>query len=67
MHLLISQEYNTSELPTGFLFKIIFLSTWGDVHYVGLNGIEIYDHKGDPVLKDKKQEMKIFAEPPSVC
>lgn len=29
------------------LLKFLFLSTWGDSHYVGLNGLELYDHRGE--------------------
>ncbi|XP_067212805.1 katanin-interacting protein-like isoform X2 [Linepithema humile] len=36
------------ELPSGDLLVIDILSTWGDKHYVGLNGIEIFSHTGEP-------------------
>jgi len=40
-------------------------STWGDVYYVGLNGIEIYDGDGAPVvLADPVQQ--ITANPPDI-
>lgn len=54
-------------MPTGFLYKIRLLSTWGDFDYVGLNGIELYDHKGEPLLNNKKsRDYKMAAEPSSV-
>jgi len=42
------------------------LSTWGDFDYIGLNGIEFYDHKGEPLLAKKSRDYKIAAEPSSV-
>jgi len=53
-------------LPTGFLYKIRLLSTWGDFDYIGLNGIEFYDHKGEPLLTKNSRDYKIAAEPSSV-
>jgi len=35
------------------------LSTWGDKHYVGLNGIEIFSHTGEPAkIKEIYVDMK---------
>ncbi|XP_071570324.1 katanin-interacting protein-like isoform X4 [Temnothorax nylanderi] len=36
------------ELPSGDSLIIDILSTWGDKHYVGLNGIEIFSNTGEP-------------------
>ncbi|XP_020277981.1 protein KIAA0556-like isoform X2 [Pseudomyrmex gracilis] len=36
------------ELPSGDSLVIDILSTWGDKHYVGLNGIEIFSKTGEP-------------------
>lgn len=30
--------------------KIDIYSTWGDNHYVGLNGIELFDNNGKSVI-----------------
>ncbi|XP_026830568.1 protein KIAA0556 isoform X2 [Ooceraea biroi] len=36
------------ELPCGNTLVVDILSTWGDKHYVGLNGIEIFSNTGEP-------------------
>ncbi|NWH67216.1 K0556 protein, partial [Geococcyx californianus] len=67
-----TQEENSVEAYDGNDFKIPVLpygqhliidiqTTWGDRHYVGLNGIEIFSSKGEPV-----QISKIRAEPPDI-
>ncbi|KAM9261335.1 LOW QUALITY PROTEIN: katanin-interacting protein [Cariama cristata] len=64
------EEENSVEIHDGNDFKIPVLpywqhlvidiqTTWGDRHYVGLNGIEVFSSKGEPV-----QISKITAEPP---
>jgi hypothetical protein len=35
--------YEPVLLPVAYVFKFVLSSTLGDVHYVGLNGIELYD------------------------
>ncbi|GAM27479.1 hypothetical protein SAMD00019534_106550 [Acytostelium subglobosum LB1] len=42
----IPQDYQTLQLPTGFIIKIVIVSSWGDTSYVGLNGIQLYDWNG---------------------
>lgn len=46
------------ELPEGQEMKICITSTWGDKHYVGLNGIEFFSHTGESV-----NVQKITADP----
>ncbi|XP_039741497.1 katanin-interacting protein [Pteropus medius] len=48
-------------LPYGQHLVIDIKSTWGDRHYVGLNGIEIFSSKGEPV-----QIANIQADPPDI-
>lgn len=62
----IIQEYDTVEFPTGFVFRIKIFSTWGDVHYCGLNGIEFYNQKGIPILQNGLVDFRLAAEPSSV-
>ena len=46
-------DFIIPELPYGRLLMINILSTWGDKHYVGLNGIEIFSDSGKPVIIEK--------------
>ncbi|KAH8064322.1 DUF4457-containing protein [Aureococcus anophagefferens] len=36
-------------LPSGRVLTVQILSTWGDPHYVGLHGLELFDDRGAPV------------------
>lgn len=42
------ENFIIPELPSGDSLVIDILSTWGDKHYVGLNGIEIFSNTGEP-------------------
>ena len=38
------------ELPSGHLLVLNILTTWGDCHYVGLTGLEIFTAEGERAL-----------------
>ncbi|XP_074053482.1 katanin-interacting protein isoform X2 [Macrotis lagotis] len=54
-------DFKIPVLPYGQHLVIDIRSTWGDRHYVGLNGIEIFSSKGQPV-----QISNIKAKPPDI-
>nr|XP_033818907.1 protein KIAA0556 homolog isoform X2 [Geotrypetes seraphini] len=54
-------DFEIPVLPHGQHLIIKIASTWGDRHYVGLNGIEIFSSNGEPV-----QISGIEAEPPDI-
>ncbi|XP_016071721.1 PREDICTED: uncharacterized protein KIAA0556 homolog [Miniopterus natalensis] len=54
-------DFKIPVLPYGQHLVIDIKSTWGDRHYVGLNGIEIFSSKGEPV-----QIANIQADPPDI-
>ncbi|NXW55558.1 K0556 protein, partial [Eurystomus gularis] len=54
-------DFKIPVLPCGQHLVINIQTTWGDRHYVGLNGIEVFSSKGEPV-----QFSRITAEPPDI-
>ncbi|KAI9993328.1 hypothetical protein PInf_015406 [Phytophthora infestans] len=59
------QVFQIPELPHGQNLVINILSTWGDPFYVGLMGIEIFDHTGHAVyLSDVDKQLS--ADPPDL-
>ncbi|XP_012587473.1 PREDICTED: uncharacterized protein KIAA0556 homolog isoform X2 [Condylura cristata] len=54
-------DFKIPVLPSGQRLVIDIASTWGDRHYVGLNGIEIFSSKGEPV-----KIASIQADPPDI-
>nr|XP_008121450.1 PREDICTED: protein KIAA0556 homolog isoform X4 [Anolis carolinensis] len=54
-------DFRIPLLPFGQHLKIEILSTWGDRHYVGLNGVELFSSKGEPI-----SVARITADPPDI-
>lgn len=54
-------EFEIPVLPQGQKLIINILSTWGDRHYVGLNGIEVFSSCGEPL-----RPAHIRADPPDI-
>ncbi|XP_045051269.2 katanin-interacting protein isoform X3 [Desmodus rotundus] len=54
-------DFKIPVLPYGQRLVVDIKSTWGDRHYVGLNGIEIFSSEGEPV-----QIASIRADPPDI-
>jgi hypothetical protein len=42
-------DFIIPELPSGSKMELNIHSTWGDRHYLGLNGIEVFSSTGEPV------------------
>ncbi|KAM4715269.1 katanin-interacting protein isoform 2-T2 [Anableps anableps] len=54
-------EFEIPVLPQGQRLRINILSTWGDRHYVGLNGLEVFSSSGEPV-----RPAGVRADPPDI-
>ncbi len=51
------EDFIIPELPKGKVMEFDITSTWGDKHYVGLNGIELFNDSGQPIkIKEVSQK-----------
>ncbi|KAK6643303.1 hypothetical protein RUM43_004808 [Polyplax serrata] len=55
--------YESLYAPTGLTFTIQIHSTWGDLYYVGLNGLQVFGENGEAI---KLERDNISAHPESV-
>lgn len=58
-----NSDFWIPKMPIGKTLVLSILSTWGDNHYVGLSGIEIFDNEGNLV---KINPENIMANPPDI-
>ncbi|XP_059893753.1 katanin-interacting protein [Gadus macrocephalus] len=55
------EDFEIPVLPRGRWLVVHILSTWGDRHYVGLNGLEVFSSSGEPL-----KPALIRADPPDI-
>lgn len=58
-------DFIIPELPFGNLLQINIISTWGDPHYVGLMGIDVFDSSGH-LIHFSNPKRQIWADPPDI-
>ena len=56
-------NFEVPTLPSGKVLKLVILSTWGDPHYVGLAGMEVFDGNGElVVIQDAGRQVVVVPE-----
>ncbi len=50
-------------LPCGRHLRFDIITSWGDAHYVGLSGIELFDERGAPITVNATE---ISADPADI-
>ncbi len=63
----IHQDYEPPLHPTGMLWKFTFYENWNDPFFMGLDGIEMFDDKGTPLLPVEQSRGTIDAAPHSLA
>lgn len=58
----IDQHYVTARLPRVLTVRLDLVSTWGDLHYIGLTGITFHDEHGNLVPSN---QIKLYSQQPS--
>ena len=50
--------FSIPTLPSGRYLSVIIYTTWGDTHYVGLSGLELYDSTGEAIKLKSSNQIK---------